>query len=160
MTIATFWNEQHPLSKKAQALYDKLVPDHGSCDTLQGELIRSSNKITYDWFNNGWGCNNWSGAVRFIQANFTKLPNLPDAMFVEQLMKELEYVSQYSHGEPCSMKYDGKVCMTVTKIHEIVVNALLANPTPIENKDDWLKYQEDRYEAPYEEEEEYDDEEY
>lgn len=157
MTVITFWNEQHPLSAKSQDLLDKLVPMSGACESLQGELLRASSKISYDWFNNGWSCNNWSGAVRFLQANYTKLQDMPDQMFIDQLMKELDFVHQYSHGEPCSLKYDGRVCMTVTKIHEMVVNAVIANPTLVANKDDMLNYSEDDYIPEYEDE---DDEEY
>lgn len=154
MSIITFWNEEHPLSEKSQVLANKLVPMVGRCESLQGELLRASSRISYDWFNNGWGCNNWSGAVKFIEANFTKLPNLPDSMFVEQLMQELSFVNNYSHGEPCQMKYNGRICMTVTKIHEIVVNAILANPELIENKEDMFEYGEEDYQHSWDNEEE------
>lgn len=152
--IITFWNEQHPLSQKAQELFEKLVPGDGYSDSLQGELLRASMRINYDWFNNGWGCNNWSGAVNFIETNFTKLPNLPDDMFVQQLMKELHFVHQYSHGEPCNYRHGGTVCTTVTKIHEIIVNAVLANPKLIANKEDMFDYQEEDYIPNYDDEEE------
>lgn len=154
MTVITFWNEKHPLSVKSQALYEQLVPGSGSSDSLQGELLRASSRISYDWFNNGWGCNNWSGAVRFIEANYTKLPDMPDQMFIDQLMKELSFVSQYSHGEPCNLEYDGRACMSVTKIHEMVVNAVIANPKLIKNTENMFDYSEKDYEPPYEEEDE------
>lgn len=160
MEIATFWNKQHSLAEKAQTLYDQLVPGQGNCTTLQGEMIRASSKIGYDWYNNGWGCNNWSGAVCFIKENYHLFPNPPEKCFIDQLMKELDYVSEFSHGEPCDMNYGGRNCLAVTKIHEIIVNTILANPEPIANTDDMLKYTEADYQEccdEDEDEEEYDE---
>lgn len=142
MSVITFWGEDHPLSAKANELFEALVPDQGHCATLQGEMLRASTKISYDWFNNGWGCNNWSGAVVFIQKNYRLFPNQPDKEFVDELMKCLDWVHSYSHGETCRLKYDAKACKTVTKIHEIIVNTILANPEPIANPGDMYDHTE------------------
>lgn len=153
-SIATFWNEKHPLSKQANALYSQMVPMSGNSTSLQGELLRASSRISYDWFNNGWG-NNWSGAVKFLENNFIKLPNQPEADIIKELKKELAFVLNYSHGEPCPSNndYKSKVYSTVTKIHEIVVTAILANPDLINNTDDMFNYQEEEYQHSWEEEE-------
>jgi hypothetical protein len=147
MKIATFWNEDHPLSVQSQALGVALVPLEGNCTTLQGELFRASSRIGYDWFNNGWGCNNWSGAVRFIEHNIAKLPNRIDDELIPQLVRELNFVETYSHGEPCHCAAT-RATFAVTKIHEIIVNAILNNPTAIPNTDDMFNYQEDDYRPP------------
>jgi hypothetical protein len=142
--IATFWNQEHPLSVKAQELFDTLVPTIGSCTTLQGELLRASTRIGYDWFNNGWGCNNWSGAVVFLRTHFSDLPIQPDATVLAEFHQRLNYVYDYSHGEPCVGDSDFADAY-VTKIHEIVVNAILANPEPIPSPGDMFDCQEDAY---------------
>ncbi len=145
--MITFWNDEHPLSAKANELFTALVPDEGHCETLQGEMLRASTKISYDWFNNGWGCNNWSGAVVFISKYYHLFQNPLDKFFIDELMLTacLNYVHGYSHGEPCTQDYDGKVCETVTKIHEIIINTIIANPEPIANPCDMYDLQESQY---------------
>ena len=156
-TIKTFWDNNHPLSEQAQALSNKLISSYGHCDSLQGELLRAANKISYDWNNNGWGCNNWSGAVRFIQEKFKTLPHQPEQTVVEQLMKELDYVYDYSHGEPHNLKFGGRTCISVAKIQEIIVKAIFANNDLIENTEDMYEYQEREFRH-YDEEEDEDGE--
>lgn len=135
--ILTFWDNTHPLSAQNEALNDALVPMQGPCETLQGELLRSATKINYDWFNNGWGCNNWSGAVRCLDMFFQFLPVQPSAERIAELKKSLARVYQFSHGENVTIS-DRSATNHVTKILEIVVEALLANPKPIQNSTDWL----------------------
>ena len=162
--LATFCNGNHPLSVASDNMSYKLMPMSGNCATLQGELYRASTRISYDWFNNGWGCNNWSGAVVFLQKFFSELPVQPSAETLHDLDINLSFVHDYSHGEPAS-HLDGsgvsdKVDATVTRIHEIVVQAILDNPTPILNTRDMFDFQEK--DAPYEDdadEENYDEDE-
>lgn len=77
--IANFWDGDHPLTEIAKAKHSELVPMSGNCQTFQGELLRCSSRIEYDWYNNGWGCNNWSGAVMFLTNKFRELPVQPNA---------------------------------------------------------------------------------
>lgn len=142
--LANFWNKTHPLSTQYQEFTDKLVPGSGNCDTLQGELMRAASRIGYDWYNNGWGCNNWSGAVQFIGTRFEELPNKPSAEILKQLYACLTEVSHYSHGEPCHIS-DEKADVLVTKIVEIVTQGLIDNPTMIPNAEDMFGYQEPDY---------------
>lgn len=136
--LQTFWNNKHPLSAKAEELFKALVPREGHCTTLQGELLRASTKIGYDWFNNGWGWNNWSGAVVFLAQNFSKLPNQPSEESLKVFNDNLHKAHYQSHGEPCDSEYDE----VVTLIHGIVVQALIDNPEPIENVVDMYSLQE------------------
>ena len=161
--LATFCNGNHPLSVASDNMSYKLMPMSGNCATLQGELYRASTRISYDWFNNGWGCNNWSGAVVFLQKFFRELPVQPSAETLADLDKNLRYVHDYSHGESArhldNDKTSAKVDGIVTRIHEIVVQAILDNPTAIPNTRDMFDFQEPaaRYEEE-EDEEEYGDE--
>lgn len=150
-TIPNFWNGDHNLNASSVQLTEKLMPSEGNADTLQGELIRASMRISYDWFNNGWGCNNWSGAVCFLEKKFSELPVQPEAATVKDLMKELAYVKDYSHGERPPMN-DYRADVAVTRIHEIVISTIMVNPTLIENKMDMFELQERDYREPEEDE--------
>lgn len=40
-----------------KVLYERLVPESGKCETLEGELLRAVSRIYYDYTNNGFGNN-------------------------------------------------------------------------------------------------------
>ena len=42
-----------PLGKRNDALFNKLVPDSGDSETVEGEMIRAINRIIYRFFNDG-----------------------------------------------------------------------------------------------------------
>ena len=52
----SYWNKNGAYQTEYNELYSKLVPDSGEADTIQGELIRSASRLTYDYYNNG-NCN-------------------------------------------------------------------------------------------------------
>lgn len=143
-TIKNFWDKSHDLSAIADEKFKALVPGVGQCETLQGELLRASSKIGYDWYNNGWGCNNWSGAVVFIQKKFRELPVQPSDDRVKELAKQLRFVSNFSHGEPFYAT-DADADKAVTAIHEIIVQALIDNPEPVANTIDMHEFREPDY---------------
>jgi len=149
MDLPNFWDQTHPLTKTAETLFEKLVPTMGHCDSLQGELLRASSKISYDWYNNGWGCNNWSGAVVFLRKYIRDLP-IQDQMD-KAFFKALDKVNCYSHCEYPDID-DQEADRLVTAIHEYVVKAVMDNPTPVPNTVDMLSLTEPN--APYEEDEE------
>jgi hypothetical protein len=66
----TYWQDNGNYQKEYEALYQLLVPEMGNCKTLEGEMLRASCRLYYDYYNNGM-CNNTSGAARFLMA---KLP--------------------------------------------------------------------------------------
>lgn len=138
--MKTFWNEEHPLSAISNYLTSSLMPLSGKCNTLQGELFRASSEISYDWFNNGWGRNNWSGAVVFLQKHFK---DLPDPKSFDKLYSLLSEVYYFSHGQSTVWLEDDRAEVLVTTIHEIVVQAILENPVPIPNEKDMWDYSED-----------------
>jgi hypothetical protein len=142
--LKNFWNGTHELAVQADKLFQDLVPSVGDCKTLQGELIRASSRISYDWYNNGWGCNNWSGAVQFILAKFKELPVQPDPEVYAKLRKNLSIVADYSHGEPCNID-NSRADKLVTSIHEIIVQAVINNPEPIKLDKGMFEYSETDY---------------
>lgn len=135
-----FWNHDHPLSEDYQRLCATNIPISGNCQTLQGELLRAASKIGYDWYNNGWGCNNWSGAVVFIRKKINDLPNQINQQTHEKLAKALHFVNKYSRGQSTKNLLDEHAEVAVTTITEIIVQAILNNPEPIVNTDDMLNY--------------------
>lgn len=142
--IPNFWSQTHPLANKSEELFEQLVPASGNCTTLQGELLRASSKIGYDWYNNGWGCNNWSGAVVFLRDHIADLPIMHADAKSDEFHNALREVYQYSHGEPADIS-DGRADQLVTTIHEYVVSKVLANPTPIPNDKDMWDFSESDY---------------
>ena len=145
--LPNFWDQTHPLSKQSEELFEQLVPGSGNCQTLQGELLRASMKIGYDWYNNGWGCNNWSGAVVFLRDHIADLPAMHADPKSDEFHNALREVHQFSHGEPARIS-DHRADVLVTTIHGYVVSKILANPTPIPNTLDMWDFREP--DAPYE----------
>lgn len=41
------------LEKRSEVLFEKLVPDQGMCETLEGESLRAINKLIYRYYNDG-----------------------------------------------------------------------------------------------------------
>ena len=64
-----FWNQDHPLSKEFSRLWDEYVPMSGATDYVETELLRAANRIIYDWYNNGWGVNNKTAELEFLQSH-------------------------------------------------------------------------------------------
>lgn len=155
--IDGFWSGTHPDAARYSALAEELIPDSDNCDTLEGEFLRAATRIHYDLFNNGWGCNNWSGAVGFLKTYIEHLPKLDMAL--------LDKVEEYSHGEP--VPHGNKEWYTaqqiiVTAICEGVIQSITDVRTP--NTVDMFDFQGDHYEEEededyYEEEEDYEDDE-
>lgn len=53
-------------------LFNKLVPDSGNCDTIEGEMVRAAMRIAYRYYNDGdvyyigYGCETAGPAVSFL----------------------------------------------------------------------------------------------
>lgn len=80
-----YWNNT---PEEFNQLYKKLIPDSGACETLEGELLRSANRLYYDYYNNGFG-NNVSGAENFLR-NFGGSSH--------KLMQSLNILHPYTRG--------------------------------------------------------------
>lgn len=149
-----FWDNTHPLAADYQRLNDELVPAMGNCATMQGEMIRATSKIGYDWYNNGWGCNNWSGAVVFLRKFLPEFAGKRTEAETTEFRKALSVAHGYSHGERCNIA-DEKADAVVTTIVAYVVQCVLDNSSPTANTRDMHDFSEPN--ARWEEE---DDDEY
>lgn len=137
MSAPNFWDRTHPLSADNERLFEQLVPACGHCDTLQGECLRAAAKIGYDWYNNGWGCNNWSGAVVFLRRNALVLAANRSEQERTEFLKALDFCSNYSHGERVTCT-DNKAEHNVTVIAAFATQCCLDHPEPIANTTDML----------------------
>ena len=52
----SYWDSKGAYQKEMDKLYGKLVPSSGEANTVHGEMIRSINRLFYDFCNNG-NCN-------------------------------------------------------------------------------------------------------
>ena len=59
-----YYHGKGQLSNEYKELYDKLVPDMGAADTIEGEVLRAASKIVYRHYNDG---------DEFNQASFDQL---------------------------------------------------------------------------------------
>lgn len=83
---AKYWDESSPYMAEYQEFWEELVPREGEADTLQGELLRMISRISYDYYNNGFG-NDRSEEAQFLNqhANLFKPqmrdPNIWDTFY-------------------------------------------------------------------------------
>jgi len=49
----SYWEQTGHFQTEYNSLYDKLVPIEGKCETLNGELIRASSRLLFEYYNNG-----------------------------------------------------------------------------------------------------------
>lgn len=145
----TYWNRKG----KHQETFDelcKLMPMMGKCDTIAGELIRSANRLAYDFYNNGMG-NNTSGAVNFLFAKSVIDPETYGTIY------------EYTRGRIYRGKYDGDALqVAIERTVDMTVEMIKNNPTLIttKNVEDLFSYEDA---ADYREEDDdydYDDDEY
>lgn len=114
---SSFWNNSSVLSEDYNRLQEKLVPTSGKCDTLEGELLRASSRIYYDYYNNGFG-NNWSGAYNFLD------------LYLGLKASEQKLLKRYSIGKICkrtNVMYteNDEVATALEEIGERVVRYVL-----------------------------------
>ena len=64
--IVESWIKNEKLNNK---LFKKYIPSNGKSKYVETELLRASNKVIYDHYNNGWGGNNISAALDFLHRN-------------------------------------------------------------------------------------------
>lgn len=76
-------DDETPFRVKLNELHERLVPPIGTCETLQGEILRALGNLWYDWQNNGGG-NNTSGSLNFLRLYLHELvgaENVPESLF-------------------------------------------------------------------------------
>ena len=62
----TYWSNEGKYQVEYDQMFNKLVPDFGSAETVAGEVVRAFAKIYYDAFNNGF-LNNTSGPLNYLK---------------------------------------------------------------------------------------------
>lgn len=63
----SYWNHNGAYQEEGDRLYEEMVPASGSAATLNGELIRGINRLTYEYLNNG-NCN--AAEVHYVGDRF------------------------------------------------------------------------------------------
>ena len=106
MSNNTYWNS----NGKHQAAYQelsKIVPSSGPAGTVEGEMLRASTRLYYDFYNNGM-INNTSGAVNYLMRC--------DELFDLELCEELAIVESEcntGHYTDKSLSYSLEVITNV-----------------------------------------------
>src|SRR5574343_69492 len=143
----SYWNRNGLYQTEFDKFFNELVSCSGKCGTIFGELLRASNRLYHDFYNNGF-LNNTSGAANFLDKY--------DAIFNLGISKELENIYPETNT-------DGYTDKDLKPELEFVMNAVLKfiidNHTNDEIRsmdfDDLFHYQENDYYEP-EDAEEYD----
>lgn len=106
----TYWSSNGKFQKDYDRLYEKLVPQSGKCETLEGELLRAASRISHDFYNNGFG-NNWSGALEFLKK------------YGPIKARDYEVLREYSQGRIVHATFDEND--EVMKVVESVVDTVV-----------------------------------
>ena len=94
----TYWNRNGHHQEAYDRLKD-LVPLSGPADTFEGEMLRASTKLYWDYFNNGFG-NSWSGALEFLNKYGTNVWFDDDTGLSDVIVSsEYEFLSEYAPGQ-------------------------------------------------------------
>lgn len=88
------------LERKNSALFEELVPPHGSADSKAGELVRAVNRIGYRFWNDGdqigigYGNETCNAAARYILEEFdgSEMADIVRAIW------GLYFENEYEHG--------------------------------------------------------------
>ena len=140
----TYWNHSGKFQKEFDEII-KLMPSNGNSDVLAGELIRSANRLAYDFYNNGMG-NNTSGAVNFLKRHSAISDELYET--IHPWTTGRVYNGPYN-GDPLQVAIEGMIDSTV---QFIVRNPQLMT---IANEDDLFNYSDEHH---YYDEDDYYDE--
>jgi hypothetical protein len=126
MIPIAFWSGNHPLTPEYDRLFKALVPAEGPCDTLQGEILRASSRIYYDYYNNGFG-NDWSGAYNFLDEHLGLYASVRAALRPYRRGKVVPRAI-YSEGrlEPVLEALAEQAVLRV--LHDEAADDLVANP--------------------------------
>jgi len=135
-----YWNGEGKYQQQQEELFNALVPDDGSCDTIGGECLRAATRIYYDAYNNGF-CNNTSGAFNFLVEHVPGMEN------------HLRVIKDYVNSEEMMPREHSGIDIALDGIMDHVVEWIQDNPELAnqENTSDMFDLQDDDFE--YEEEE-------
>ena len=110
---ATTWGKQHA------ELWNLLVPGSGHANTVQGEVIRITGKVTYELLDNGGG--NWDADYHKMIVALRKYLNMGEQLSMDE------------YGEIAELTEDikNKDEEDLNRLTEISVKWVLQNPNPI-----------------------------
>lgn len=138
----TYWNQKGRFQSEFDELC-KLMPPSGCCDTVAGELIRSANRLAYDFYNNGMG-NNTSGAANFLREKGAIDPETYATIYA------------YTRGTIYRGHYEGDSLHTaIERAIDMTVEMIIRNPVLItqantedqfDYEDEFEQFDEDEYE--------------
>jgi len=126
----SYWNNNGKYQREYNEL-KFLVPRMGKATTVAGELLRSVNRLYYDFYNNGM-CNNTTGAINFLL----------EKRIIDQEIHNLVY--QYAKEDAV---YDGfykndPLQISMEEIVNKTIEFILKNPSSLSevNSEDLFDY--------------------
>ena len=108
------WQAQH------NELWSLLIPSQGSAQTVQGEVIRITGKVSYEILDNGGM--NWDNDFRKMLKSLNEYFSLGTPLHSDALQEAATLVKELSKG-------DGDE--ETTRLCELAVQWVLSNPNPI-----------------------------
>lgn len=138
------------LEKRLDVLTEKLVPDYGPGETLEGEMVRAINRILYRFYNDGdlwyqgYGCETAGPAAAFLMS--------------PAVCQRVDLLADMAASDHASSPAYEKALF---KVAEKILDYIEARTSYEENSFDMLNFP-SRYQPEYDDEDEdedYDDEE-
>lgn len=120
----SYWEKSGAYQKEIDDLFDTLVPQTGSAETIAGEMVRGVSRLYYDYFNNG-NCN-VADAEYDDYGNITKVEVHPFYKRFIKLMKDVYTEIYYSTDGDEAMKY---AINNLRKIEDIIIDCGYDKPS-------------------------------
>lgn len=108
------WQAQH------NELWDLLIPSQGHAQTVQGEVIRITGKVSYEILHNG--CINWDNDFRKMLKSLNHYISLGTPLHPAALQESITLAKELYKGD--GDKEPARLC-------ELAVQWVLSNPNPI-----------------------------
>jgi hypothetical protein len=122
----SYWAGTSDYHEQYTLLVASLIPDRGKCDTIEGELLRAAGRLTYDYYNNGFG-NDWSHSYAYLR-DFKK--NNPEIAGGMNTGNALSVLRPYKNGRMLctnmATALDTKLQEALLRIMDECVKAVIA----------------------------------
>lgn len=130
----TYWSGNGKHQQWNDLNFSTLVPSWGVASTVEGEMLRASSKLYYDYYNNGM-CNNTSGPANYLtQCDITYSLG----------------ISEQLHDVKLECNTDGYTTVNLSKQLEEITDAIIEyvqskNGEYTPNEDDMWFYQDNEW---------------